>query len=118
MVRAMWGKSLPRLLLVEDDPLILRAFPTLLSAYAQVECVRSAAEALAHAGRERVDIAIVDREMHGESALELLEQLAATQPRALRVLMTGASLDPVPPVVQRLLRKPVELDDVLVAIRS
>ena len=109
-----------RILVVEDDAALCAATARLLSSNGyEVTAARSAAEALARAaGDERgFDLLLTDVRMPGMSGEELGRRVTARRPSTRVLLVSGD--DPGehrPP--WRLLAKPVEEHDLLVALRA
>jgi CheY-like chemotaxis protein len=80
----------PKILLVDDDLLILTAVDRLLASqgYA-VTTARSAAEALDRLAEQPFDLVLSDHWMEGMSGQELLRRLVVERPGIRRVLMSG-----------------------------
>src|SRR5690606_13817474 len=79
-----------RILLVDDDPLVLSALCAVLrSAGYRVVTAESGEAALAFSGEFTFDVAICDRQMPGMDGIDLLEKLRELQPMCQRVLLTG-----------------------------
>lgn len=82
--------SEPRLLLIDDDIVVLRALSGALSRYGHVRFATKAEDALTLLDQEPADLLLVDAELPGMSGLALLEVLARRPaPRARAVLITG-----------------------------
>lgn len=78
-------------LFVDDESMILRAIQRQLvrSPY-RVLIANDAAEALAIARVEHIDVVVSDHRMPNITGVELLKELRALYPRILRVMLTGA----------------------------
>lgn len=82
----------PSLIVVEDEPVILKGFIRILSETlpeANAIGFQTGAEALLFAESNRVDIAFVDVELFNESGLVLAQQLSAVNPRTNIIFLTG-----------------------------
>ena len=78
-----------RIVLVDDHPVVLDGFRTLLSGQAQFEVcatATSAPEAMAAVEREHPQLVITDLTMPGRSGLDLIKDLAVLDP-ALKILV-------------------------------
>lgn len=79
-----------RILVVDDDPLVLRTVErSLLRAGYTVHAVSCGADALQVAREQQLDLALVDFALGREDGLELLGTLREKVPSCLRILMTG-----------------------------
>jgi DNA-binding NtrC family response regulator len=77
-------------LLVDDEPLLLRSLARMLRGEGHdVRVAGSFSEAERHLGDPRLDVALLDLRLGGESGLELLERAKARQPDLELVIMTG-----------------------------
>jgi len=91
---AMEGAAGPRVLLVDDDRMLLRVLHESLVqrlAGAHVEAVSSPVVALERIEAEDYDVVVSDLLMVGLHGLELLERVKAVRPSSLVVLITGAA---------------------------
>ena len=82
-------KERARVLVVDDDPMILEALDTLLSDGWEVFCARSAAEGRGVLEREEIAVLLSDQRMPRESGVDLLSWSARHHPDAIRILLTG-----------------------------
>ena len=84
-----------RVLLVDDEPAVLMALQRLLLGAlgpdVAVDAMRDPLLALVQARRCRYDVVVSDLRMPDLDGLGLLTLMAALQPQAVRVLLTGAS---------------------------
>jgi diguanylate cyclase (GGDEF)-like protein len=80
---------LARVVVVDDDRLILELVGDALRGSARVECLRSAQEALESLTREPADLVITDLTMPGMSGLELLERVRREHPGTDVALFTA-----------------------------
>jgi YesN/AraC family two-component response regulator len=79
-------------LLVDDEPAILRAIVRALHASPfEVLAVESAAEALSLMRERRVDVLVTDIDMPEMSGLELVKLVRRELPATLRIVLTGAA---------------------------
>ncbi len=82
----------PVILIVEDDPAILKDLARTLGETlpgVQISGCRTGAEALDYAENTHVDLAFLDTELAGESGTVLAEQLLAVDPRISIIFHTG-----------------------------
>jgi DNA-binding NtrC family response regulator len=91
---------MPRLLCVDDEPLVLNALMRLFRQHYEVGIATSGAQALQLMSTLPFDVVISDQRMPGMSGVELLGQIRDKHPRAMRILLTGyadlqATLDAV-----------------------
>jgi DNA-binding NtrC family response regulator len=110
----------PRLLLVDDDPMALRALTRILETnqpYWNIACASSGEEAMALIARESFAVVITDLVMPGANGLALLYHLQQQQPNAIRIvhsshveLLKSGSLGKL---AHRVLPKPASAIDVL-----
>lgn len=83
-----------RILVVDDEPGMLRVAERILAPRHEVLCVASAAEALAVAAGEPPDLAILDIRMPEMDGFELMGRLRSACPEADFILMTGSATEP------------------------
>lgn len=91
---------MPRLLCVDDEPLVLNALMRLFRPHYEVGIATSGAQALQLMSTLPFDVVISDQRMPGMSGVELLAQIREKHPHAMRILLTGyadlqATLDAV-----------------------
>ena len=79
----------PRVLIVDDDELIVRMICDLLSAEFEVLSATAGAEAVQILEREPVAAILCDQNMPGILGIEVLERAITLQPRAVRILVTA-----------------------------
>ena len=84
-------KTLPRLLIVDDDPQVLRVAERLLRSDWRIETANNAADAVMMLQTRRYDAVLSDFEMPGQNGLWLLKAARQFQPAARRVLFSGSS---------------------------
>ncbi|OAI18911.1 response regulator receiver protein [Methylomonas koyamae] len=77
-----------KILIVDDEPNVLKALGRLLKAYAAVT-VESAEEALLIAEQQAFDLVISDYRMPGINGIDFLILFKRLQPDAIRVVLTG-----------------------------
>jgi two-component system cell cycle sensor histidine kinase/response regulator CckA len=94
--------NMPRLLIVDDEPMVLDVLRRLLvEPEREVEVASGPEGALEIAGRFPIDVALVDKNLLGASGLELSRKLKALQPELEVILITGyASLETAVEAVQ------------------
>jgi response regulator RpfG family c-di-GMP phosphodiesterase len=116
----------PRVLYVDDEPALCRAFSRIFSARPDlsVVAVGSPDEALSLLGRETFDVIVSDLRMPGMSGLELLAAARRRSPETRRLLVSGyadfeTALDAINEVgIDRLLTKPWQNDEVRGAVEG
>jgi len=93
---------MPRLLIVDDEPMVLDVLRRLLvEPERDVEVASGPEEALEIAGRLPIDVALVDKNLLGASGLDLSRKLKTLQPELEVILITGyASLETAVEAVQ------------------
>ena len=110
------------LLLVDDEPLLLRAVYRILSRHATVTVARNGAEAVEELRKHAFDLILSDVMMPGGSGMYLHQWVKANQPELLEhfVFMTGGMGEKVGEYVRgsgaRVLGKPVTMDTLLTLI--
>jgi CheY-like chemotaxis protein len=87
-------KTLRKVLVVDDDPVIARSFDRVLSGkgYAVITA-RDGDEALRKLKDEKYDVVFTDIKMPGMSGIEVAERIKATQPWLPVVIVTGYGTD-------------------------
>lgn len=80
-----------KVLVVEDDPAILRLMQQVLSQDFAVFTAASGEEALAVLRAERVHAVVADQMLPGIVGVELLRQVGVQQPHAARILVTASA---------------------------
>jgi len=81
-----------RVLLVDDEPVILRSLSRRLGAH-QVFQAESGDQAEEILSRESLDIVISDNSMPGRGGVETLRLVSRRQPRAVRIMFSGTPPD-------------------------
>src|SRR5690349_20402316 len=87
------ARQASRVLLVDDDPTLLRALAEALSRRlegAKIETCPSPVAALAKIAASDYEVVVSDLLMNGLSGLELLDRVKAIRPGCLVILITGA----------------------------
>jgi sigma-B regulation protein RsbU (phosphoserine phosphatase) len=83
-----------RILVVDDDPGILRAVSRVLGRRHEMTCVATGAEALEEVSRVLPDLAVVDIRLPGMTGFEVMRGLKSALPDIDVILMTGNSEEP------------------------
>ena len=96
---------MPRILVVDDEPGMIRAVERVLSGEHQVVCTRRSREALSLADEFHPELAIVDIRMPDLDGFELMAQLRVRCPTIDVILMTG-SVDDLDEKLVRAIRSP------------
>jgi len=104
-----------RVLLVDDDPMVLESLARMLELVHDVVAVPGGASAI-EAADDRFDVVLCDLTMPGIDGLEVLEELARRGQKGQLVLMTGAPIDDrlrahLQRISARILPKPFKLAD-------
>ncbi len=113
-----------KLLLVDDDPSVLRALDRQLSRRYEVVTAGSAAEAYAILERDTFDAIVCDLEMPDENGLDLYLKLSRTRPELAHkiVFLTGHLDAPLDRIVRGTdnprLSKPLDMALLAEAVRS
>jgi serine phosphatase RsbU (regulator of sigma subunit) len=82
----------PRILLVDDDPLLLAGLKRQLRRQFQIETAPGAEEALQMvAGEDPYTVVVSDFRMPGMNGIELLARIKALQPDTVRMMLTGST---------------------------
>ena len=124
--RATEGRALRprRILLIDDDPTVRRTMADLLQEVGHTVVVaEGGAEGLAHLGQNRVDLVITDLGMPGMTGWEVARAVKLVTSHPPVVLLTGWGEHPArhsehAGLVDRILGKPVRLDELLTTIRD
>lgn len=82
-----------RILVVDDDPAMLRTVERILAGAHEVRALLSGDEALRIIRQEPFDVAIVDIRMPGVDGFELTRAIKAARPRTEVILVTGSVTD-------------------------
>jgi signal transduction histidine kinase/ActR/RegA family two-component response regulator len=113
-----------RILLIDDDATVRRTMADLLQEVGHsVVVAEGGAEGLAHLGQNRVDLVITDLGMPGMTGWEVARAVKLVTSHPPVILLTGwgerpASHSEYAGLVDRILGKPVRLDELLAAIRD
>jgi DNA-binding NtrC family response regulator len=113
----------PRILLVDDDPIVLRALKRVLLAARpgwEIETAEGGAAALRCVARNGYDVVVTDLHMPQGSGLMLLERLKTEQPSVMRVVhsshVESLSAEQAHDLAHAVLRKPGRPDEPVVII--
>jgi EAL domain-containing protein (putative c-di-GMP-specific phosphodiesterase class I)/FixJ family two-component response regulator len=83
------GKKMPRILIVDDEPLVRNQIASVLEKQGyEVEIALSSQMALQMCKSRRFDLTLVDYNLPSINGIELLEEFRTLQPSCLRVLIT------------------------------
>lgn len=118
---AVTNETCPRVLLVDDDPFVLRAVRRLLCKYWNVEVASNAEVAAMMLATHRFHAIITDFDMPMYNGIWLLTQVALNYPATRRVLLSGSEPDMLLPhvrsgLVQRYLTKPANPDGLMACL--
>ena len=103
----------PCVLVVDDDPSVLRTLTRMLGSQAEVRFALGAEDALLLLLKENFDSVLVDFNMMGPNGAWLLRKVRTLYPRVHRILLSGMSYGDLaahldPGLVDRFLEKPLE----------
>lgn len=89
--RADWERTRPRVLIVDDDELILASLQNLFHLETDYELAveTNPSKAVQRLSTKRFDVVISDFLMPGMDGIQLLETAGKLQPQATRILLTG-----------------------------
>lgn len=113
-----------RILVVDDDEMIVRMLRDILAADHDVLTASSGKQGQSLLERERLDAVVTDQMMPGVTGLELLREAIERQPDAVRILVTASdriedARDAINTArVSRFLTKPFRVLEVLEAVRG
>lgn len=117
------GKRAPRVLLVDDDPIVLRALRRLLLGARpgwEIDMAESAEAALVLLDSKTYDVVVTDLHMPVLDGLALLSRLKTEQPSLMRVIHSSHVESLTPDQVQELahavLAKPGRPDELVVVL--
>jgi DNA-binding NtrC family response regulator len=107
-----------RVLVVDDDPDVLRTIVHMLDQYAEVRLAFGADEALRVLDADEIDAVIVDFNMKGPDGAWLLRQVRDRYPEVARILLSGSSYVELcgrlePGLVDSFIAKPFEAEDII-----
>lgn len=105
-----------RILLVDDDPSVLRSMQRVLRREFEVQVAANGAEALARFAEFRPDVVISNSSMPGMSGCELLAEVRRRDPKCEALLVSGS--DATPPPGLELVLKPWEPQEMLRRLRG
>jgi len=115
----------PRILLVDDDPGVIRALWRMLrlcQPNLQINTAGSASQALGAIAELNYDVVITDLQMPGGGGRAVLEELAAHHPETARVVhssqLESADMDAVRSLSHVILSKPTTEQDLMEAIEK
>ncbi len=113
----------PRVLVVDDEPLVARGLARLLAQVAEVTHALDATEAVKLLEVREFDAVLSDFAMPGRNGLSLLEEVATRWPMVKRVLHSGAMPDDATKALQRgvaheLIEKPAPRDVLVRAVST
>jgi DNA-binding NtrC family response regulator len=113
--------SAKRVLVVDDDPDVLRTVMRMLDRHVEVKIALGADQALQVLGGGTIDAVVVDFNMHGPNGGWLLRQVRDRYPAVSRVLLSGSSYADLSPhlepgLVDVFLAKPFEFEELLASV--
>ena len=121
MMGAAMKDGRKEVLVVDDDPDVLRSFMRLLEDHADVKVALGAETALKVLESKHFDTVVVDFTMKGPNGGWLLRQVRDKYPHIERILLSGSSYAELsrylePGLVDRFLEKPLEGDELIEAV--
>lgn len=116
-------RRLPLVLVVDDDPMIVRSYARVVARDADVITAGSVSEARELLTVHTIDLLLTDFMMPGETGDVLLRLVAEKQPTARRVLMTAAARHMVEDLVNdgtahQLVTKPARIEELQQLVKS
>lgn len=114
-------KALGRVLLVDDEPMVLRALVHLLKEVWTVDTADSAEHALLLMASRPYDAVLTDYDMDGRDGVWLLEQIKRRYPTVRRVLHSGSDPNDLDThlrsgLVQRFVKKPASASQLIASL--
>lgn len=80
---------LPKILLVDDEPQVLRAYARALKRKFEIDTASGGLEALEKAGHEPFAVVVSDLQMPGMDGITLLEKFTTAHPDTVTMMLTG-----------------------------
>jgi DNA-binding NtrC family response regulator len=110
-----------RVLVVDDDPDVLRTVMRMLDRYVEVKIALGAEQALQVLGGGEIDAVVVDFNMNGPNGAWLLRQVRERHPDVSRILLSGSSYAELSPhlepgLVDVFIAKPLEFEELLACV--
>lgn len=114
---------MPKVLFVDDDPTLLRAYNRRLSGQLEIVTTETADEAVKLLNSGRFDLIVADYNMPVRNGVWLLEQVAKHAPQVLRILSSGEYPESLEEylstgLVEHFLLKPTLTDEILACIQD
>jgi two-component system, response regulator YesN len=118
--------AVPRILLVDDDPVLLQGLCDMLTYRLRPAVVvvhASSDDAAAKVREGQYDVVVCDFKMPRQDGLEVIRQIKAVNPNQAVILMTGCIEESIDQQAHKhganvVLRKPLDRDEVVSVIRS
>ncbi len=112
-----------RILIVDDEPLILEALSAALAPPCEVVRARTGSAAVELLGHQPLDLVLLDYVLPDVSGLAILRAIKQVSPEVLVMLMTGFGSEDITVEafragVQDYLRKPISLQDLLTRVEA
>jgi DNA-binding NtrC family response regulator len=110
-----------RVLVVDDDPDVLRTVMRMLDRHAEVKVALGAEQAMQVLGGGEVDAVVVDFNMRGPNGAWLLRHVRDHYPEVSRILLSGSSYAELSPqlepgLVDVFIAKPLELAELIASV--
>lgn len=120
------SKAVPRVLLVDDDPVLLQSLCDMLTYRLRPAVVvvhASSDDVVAKVREGHYDVVVCDLKMPRQGGLEVIRQLKAVNADQAVILMTGCIEESIEQQAHQqganaILRKPLDRDEVVSVIRS
>jgi CheY-like chemotaxis protein len=120
------SKAVPRILIVDDDPVLLQGLCDMLTyrlCPAIIVVQASSDDTAAQVQRGHYDVVVCDLKMPRQDGLEVIRQIKAVNPDQSVILMTACIEDAIDQQAHErganvVLRKPLDRDEVVSVIRS
>jgi len=117
-------KRRPKILIVEDDPLVRKTFARLMEEENyQVHCAENCRPALEELERERFDLVLTDIRLGDGDGIEVLECAKKTNPGGIVFMITGyASLDSMKKAMRKgaedYIVKPIDMNLLMIKVKN
>ena len=122
----MFPTRVPRVLIVDDDPVLLQSLGDMLTYRlrpAVVAVHASSDDAAAKVRHGKYDVVVCDFKMPRQDGIEVIRQIKTANPNQAVILMTGCIEESIEAKAQEyganaILRKPLDRDELLTVIQS
>jgi diguanylate cyclase (GGDEF)-like protein/PAS domain S-box-containing protein len=115
--------NIPHILLVDDDPNLLKTLGEILKAKGfEVILAQTGDAALAYLGRQSLSVALIDLKLGDMSGLDILRDIKARSPESECIVLTGnasqaSAIDAIQMGAFGYIQKPFEIDQVILSVQ-